>query len=361
MSTPDAMAIEMAALRAELDAETPEVEDVEEATPEADSVESDPGADEESEGEESEEESEPALEEADGEAARAEVAKMFADGDLKGACAKLGLDPAIFKLNNRQFAAARKAESEAKRLASEAETRQAATEARAKQAEALQAGAEKVYGPIVAGNKAYRVDRDMAKAKAALELMFEDKFENIVENIQKGVQPLSAAELRVIELERKLTEEKAQKEQETAAQSSQQQHKADVDKVSSKLAGTPLEGVEGAAEDIVKVLRASYNPALKKNTLTLREAYQQVKATYAKKAAQLSRLTGKPKAAADEDEEPAAKPAKRGAVRKPIAGTSRPAPAAKPLTEDERMQAEMAAARREFEAEQRRTARRAKR
>lgn len=338
---------EMAELRAELGGQKAP----EEAAPEADSVEGDPEADEESE-ETEEEESEPALEEADGEAARAEVAKLFADGDLKGACDKLGLDPAIFKLNNRQFAAARKAESEAKRLTAEASAREAAAEARAKQAEALQAGAEKVYGPIVAGNRAYRVDRDMAKAKAALELLFEDSFENVVANIQKGVQPLTPAELRVIELEKKLEAEKAAKEKESASATAAQQQAQDVEKVSARLAGTPLEGVEGAAEEIVKAIRASYNPALKKHTVTLKEAYQQVKAAYAKKAAQLAKLAGKPRAAA-EDDEPEAKPAKRGAVRKPIAGTRAPAPA-RALTEEEKMAAEMKQARREFEAQQRR-------
>lgn len=352
------VAAEMDAAMAELRAELGGDEDSsEEATPEADSVEGDPGEDEESEEEESEEEeTEEPLETEDGEAARAEVAKLFAEGNLKEACAKLDLDPAIFKVNNRQFAAARKAETEAKRLEAAAAAREAAAAAKLAESEALRTGAEKVYGPIVAGNKAYRVDKDMAKARAAIELLLEDKWENIQAQINKGATPLTPAELRVIELEQKLEAEKATKATADAAAAEAAQHAKDVAAVTTRLEKTPLAGVEGAAEEIVKVIRASYNPALKKNTLTLKEAYQQVKTAYAKKAAQLAKLTGKPPAKKDEEEEPPAKPAKRGApARKPIAG-GKP-PAGKVLSEEERIDAEMRAARKEFEAEQRRAAR----
>lgn len=342
---------EMTAAMAELRAELGGDDSAEEAAPEADSVEGDPEADEESE--EEEEEKEEPLEDEDGEAARAEVAKLFADGDLKGACAKLGLDPAIFKLNNRQFAAARKAEQNAAAEKARAEKALAESAARAEKAESVQRAAEQLYGPVVAGNKAYRVDKDMAKARAAIELLFEDRWENIKAQIEKGATPLSPAELRVIELEQRLEAEKKEKEKGDAAATAAAQHAEDVAKVTGKLAGTPLEGVEGAAEDIVKVLRASYNPALKKNTLTLKEAYGQVKAAYAKKAAQLAKLTGKPETV----EEDAPPPARRGVTRKPIAGDRKNPPPAKVLTEEERIDAEMAQARKEFEAEQRRLAR----
>lgn len=335
----------MAELRAELggDDSAPE-----EAAPEAESVEGDPEADEESEDEESEE-TEEALEDESGETARAEVAKLFADGDLKGACDKLGLDPSIFKLNNRQFAAARKAESEAKRRDAESRARDEQASSKLQQAEALNKGAEETYGPIAAGSLAYRRDRDTTKARAAIELMFGAPWEQIKTELDKGVKPLSPAELRVIELERKLEAEKANKTQTDAAAAAAAQHTADVAKVESKLAGTPLEGVEGAAEDIVKVIRASYNPALKKHTLTLKEAYQQVKAANVKKAAQLAKLSGRPPKPKDDSDE---RPAKRG-QRKPIAGTRKPEASA-PLTEEQRMDLEMAQARREFDAQQRR-------
>lgn len=346
------VAAEMDAAMAELRAELGGDEDSsEEATPDADSVEGNPGEDEESE---EEEETEEPLETEDGEAARAEVAKLFAEGNLKEACAKLDLDPAIFKVNNRQFAAARKAETEAKRLEAAAAAREAAAAAKLAESEALRTGAEKVYGPIVAGNKAYRVDKDMAKARAAIELLLEDKWENIQAQINKGATPLTPAELRVIELEQRLEAEKTTKATADAAAAEAAQHAKDVAAVTTRLEKTPLAGVEGAAEEIVKVIRASYNPALKKNTLTLKEAYQQVKTAYAKKAAQLAKLTGKPKAL--DDDAPPDRPAKRGApARKPIAG-GKP-PAGKVLSEEERIDAEMRAARKEFEAEQRRAAR----
>lgn len=343
------MVAEMAELRAELG---PSDDAPEEAAPEAESVEGDPEADEESEDEEKEETEEP-LEAEGGEEARAEVAKLFADGNLKAACEKLGLDPGIFKVNNRQFAASRRAESEAKRLAAEAESRHAAAEARAKQAENLQAGAEKVYGPIVAGNKAYRVDRDMAKAKAAVELLFEDSWENIQAAIAKGAQPLTPAELQVAQLRKELEDERAAKRAENEQTSTAAQQAADVAKVAAALAKTPLADVDGAAEEIVRTIRASYNPALKKNTKTLKEAYAEVKSAYAKKAAQLSKLTSRP--AVKVEEEPTPSRAPRGApARKPLASPRTPA---KPLSAEDAMEAEMKAARKEFEADQRRAAR----
>lgn len=341
------MTAAMAELRAEL---APEGES---AAPEADSVESDPGEDDESEDEEAT--ADGPLESEDGEAARAEVAKLFADGNLKGAAEKLGLDPSIFKLNNRQFAAARQAENAAKRLTAEAATREAEAATALAKSEALRTGAEKVYGPIVAGNKAYRVDKDMAKARAAVELLFEDRWENIKAQIEKGATPLTPAELRVIELEQRLDAEKKAKETQDASATAAQQQAQDVATVTAKLASTPLAGVDGAAEDIVKVIRASYNPALKKNTKTLKEAYAEVKAAYAKKAAQLAKLS-RPAKAEEDEEEPAPKPRRGAPARKPIAGQKAPK-ADKPLTDEEKMEAEMAAARKEFDAEQRRAAR----
>jgi hypothetical protein len=344
------MEAEMSELRAELGGE----DAAESATTEAESVEGDPEADTASEDEESEEKDEPAetLEDERGETARAEVAKLFAEGNLKGACEKLGLDPTIFKVNNRQFAAARKAESEAKRLDAAAAAREAAAAAKLAESESLRTGAEKVYGPIVAGNKAYRVDRDMNKAKAAVELLFEDTWENIQAAIAKGSVALSPAELQVAQLRKELEDERAAKAADGASAAAAQQHAKDVEAVTGRLASTPLAGVEGAAEEIVKVIRASYNPALKKNTKTLKEAYAEVKAGLAKKAAQLAKLTGAKPSATPEPE----RPAKRGAVRKPIAGDRKPAQGVA-LTEEQKMEAEMAAARKEFDAEQRRAAR----
>lgn len=347
----DRMAVEMAQLHAELGDSDEDVS--ESAAPEADGVEGDPGEDDESKEEDKEEPAEP-LEAEGGDEARAEVAKLFADGDLKAACAKLGLDPGIFKVNNRQFAAARQAESSAKRAAAEATARDTAAAAALAQSEALRTGAEKVYGPIVAGNKAYRVDRDMAKAKAAVELLFEDSWENIQAAIAKGVQPLSPAELRVIELERRLEAEKTEKTTKDTADAAAAQQTADVAKVTTALAKTPLADVEGAAAAIVKVIRASYNPALKKNTKTLKEAYAEVKAGYVKQVAQLAKLSGRaPKV---EDEPEPAPRGKRGApARKPLASAQRTPPAK--VSAEDAMDAEMQAARKEFEAEQRRAAR----
>src|SRR5690606_28338874 len=163
MSTESDVAAEIASELASLQAEqgSAEVAEPEEAAPEADSVESDPEADEPSEEIETEEGAP-----ADAEAFRAELAELIDAGDLRAAAAKLGLDPSVFKLDNRQFKAARVTAREAKAKAAEALAAQ-------QRAEKLQADAEAVYGPIVAGGHAYKAG-DMAKARAALELLLED-------------------------------------------------------------------------------------------------------------------------------------------------------------------------------------------
>lgn len=341
---------EMAAAMSELHAELGDSDEdaSESAAPEADSVKGDPEADEKSEDEESEEELEDPEQDAGSEEARAEVAKLFSDGDLKGACAKLGLDPSIFKLNNRQFAAARKAETSARADKAAADQALASATQRAEQAERLKSGAEQAYGPIAAGFRAYKVDKDMTKAKAAIELMFEDTFENVKSAIEKGARPMSAEALQLAELKQQMANDRAAAAAAKTTETAAAERATFVVKIGTALSKTPLADVDGASEAVAKAIEASWNPALKKHTLTLKEAYTQVKAGYAKQAAALAKLSAPKAKIADEPE----KPAKRGApARKPLAGVRQ---AAKPLTQEETMAAEMAAARKEWAAEQRR-------
>lgn len=282
MSSTESDEAEFAAVLAEMQAEQPSADTDEVAEENVDEGQ-DPELDDNQEDSGDEPEGEP-LEGTDAETLRTEVADLLDKGDLKKACEKLGVDPAIFKINNRQFAAIRKGETEAKRLHIEADTKLT-------KAEQVQKRAEEIYGPIVAGSKSAR-NGDWSTAKSAIEVMFEMPFEKVVESIQKGVKPLDPAQAEVMKLRKELEEERANKAKEETKTAETNQHIKDVQLVTGKLAGTPLEGIEGAAEEIVKTIRASYNPALKKNTLTLREAYKQVKTAYEKKAAQLARLAG---------------------------------------------------------------------
>lgn len=339
----DAIAAELATLQVE---EAPEGE---ETAPEAGEDASDPEADEESE---ETEENEDSLEEtpAEGDASVDEIRDLIDSGDLKAAAEKLGLDPSIFKLNNRQFKASRSAVKEAKAAKTEAEARAAAAEAAQKRAEDLNTKAEEVYGPVVAGRHHYK-GGNVLEARAALELLFEDTFESIVANMAKGAKAMDPAQLEVQKLRRELAAEKAAKEAEAAKQTDAQQTATEIGAITAKLKGTPLEELgEEAATEIHRVIRASYNKALGKNTVTLKEAYQQVKKAYADKAAKLVKLTGKPTAAP-------AKPAREPLNKTKLAPR---VPAGKKLTPEQEFAAELALAKKETQAAARREQRRAR-
>jgi hypothetical protein len=302
------IASELASLQAEQGSAT------EEAAPEADSVEGEPEASEELEETEDSEADEPLAEPDAGVDA---VRDLIDAGDLAGAAKLLGLDPSVFKLNNRQFKAARVTAKEAKTAAAEASAKAALAESAQKQAETLNAKAEEIYGPVVAGKHHYR-QGDVLKARAAMELMFEDTFENIVANMAKGAKAIDPAQLEVLKLRRELDAERAAKATETAAATEAQAQATELAGIAAKLKGTPLEALsDEAAADIQKVIRASYNKALGRYTKTLKEAYAEVKTGYTAKAAKLAAL-GKP----------AAKPATKPEVRKPLVAPRAPAKAA---------------------------------
>src|SRR5688572_15084487 len=281
------IASELASLQAEQGSEP------EEAAPEADSVEGDPEADEESEEIEEEPEDEPIVD-GDAEAFKSELAELIDAGDLKAAAEKLGLDPSVFKLDNRKFKAARTLEREAKASRTEAETRAAAAEAARRQAEALNTKAEEIYGPVVAGKHHY-AKGEVLEARAALELMFGDTFENIVTNLAKGAKALDPATLEVRKLRKQIEDDKAARAAETAKLTEAQQTASEISAIAARLQNTPLADLaDEAAADIHKVISASFNKALGKQTITLKEAYAKVKADYAAKAAKLAKLGAAP-------------------------------------------------------------------
>jgi hypothetical protein len=345
------IASELASLQAE---QAPEGE---EAATEADSVEGEPEADEESgeiEEELEETDEDDVLEDpersAGAEDFKSELAELIDSGDLKAAAEKLGLDPSVFKLNNRQYKAARTAVREAKAAKTEAETRAAAAEQAKTQAEQLNTKAEEIYGPVVAGKHHYK-NGDVLQARAALELLFEDTFENIFATMAKGAKALDPAQLEVQKLRRELAAEKAAKEAETATQTAAQQQATEVAAIAAKLKGTPLEELsDEAAGEIYKLVRASYNSALKKHTVTVKEAYKTVKAAYAAKAAKLAKL-GAPKGTTP-------KPKPRETLTQTKLAPR--VPAGRKLTEEQEFAAELAAAKKETQAAARRESRRAK-
>lgn len=341
---------EFTALLAELQAEQPADTDGEEAEPEAD-VNSNPAADDESEETEALEDATADAEqpEAAPDATLDEIAAMLQAGDLKGAALKLKLDPAIFKLNSKQFTAMRKGLADAGAARKAAEQLSTAAAADKAKWEGIQKQAEEIYGPIVAGAKAYK-NGEHLQAKAAIELIFGDSFEHVVAGIARAAKGLDPAQVEVIKLRRELAEKDAKAAAERAQAEAAHTERAQDAQILGKLKGTPLEGLDDAASEIGKVVRASLDPRTGQYSKTVREAYAEVKAAYQAKAARLSKLTSKP---AEKPTAPA---------RAPLAPVRKVA--AKPATKEDKQAraeaefaAELEAAKRETAAQERRTRR----
>jgi hypothetical protein len=279
-----AEAAEFAALVAELEAPQGDEDDADGAAPEGDSS-ADPDEDDDTDSElededepaEDDEEDEDLDDDDDGESLDAnEVAakKLFEAGDIKGACKRLGLDPKIFKVKPREFTAMRKGLADAKKLAEEGRTKAA-------KGEKLRADAEQVYGPIVAGFQAYK-GGDPMKLRAAIELMCEDSFENVVATVARAAKGLDPAQVEVIKLRKELADrEAAQKAEQTKAQT-EAQAKTEVAKLSRAIKNTPLAKIDGAAQEIYDLVAASFDGT--GYGLTAKQAYAQVKAKHAKVA-----------------------------------------------------------------------------
>jgi hypothetical protein len=267
---------EFTALLAELDA--PDTDDGEEPaaeeTPEPE-LEDEPEAEED---EPADEEDEPEAQEDELEApaglskGETEAAKLLKAGNVKEACKRLGIDPKLLKVNPREFTAMRKGLADAEKLSREGSAAQAA-------GEKLRKDAESVYGPIVAGFKAYREGNPM-QLRAAIELMCEDSLENAVATMARAAKGLDPAQVEVLKLRKELKDreeaQRAETEKQTAAAAATQE----VATIAGKLKDTPLAKIPGAAQEIYDLVRGSYKPGTGYG-LTVKEAYTQVKAKHA--------------------------------------------------------------------------------
>ena len=355
-----AEAAEFASLLADLEAEEGAPGDSEEAAPETDSVEGDPEADGESEDEENEDEDEdeeledaPAASE-DVESFKSELAELIDAGDLKSACAKLGLDPSIFKLNNRQFKAARTSVREAKQLKAQADAALQTSKAEKSQADQLMAAARQTYGTAAAGFQAYQ-QGDPTQVRAAIEAMAGDTFENVVATVARAAKGMDPGQVEVLKLRRELAAEKARQTAEQTQAQAKAEEAAQVAQIAGKLSGTPLAALaDEAAADIFQVLQASKHPTLGKYTKTVKEAYAEVKAIYAARAAKLAAVT------ADKGKKGKVVPPKD--KRRPLdrAPTADRRPAGKQMTEEEEFQLELKAAERMTQKQARERSRRSR-
>jgi hypothetical protein len=196
-------------------------------------------------------------------------------GNINGFAKKLGIDPKLLKVDPRQFAAMRRGLADAARLEREGK-------AKVEKGTQLHQQAEQVYGPIVAGFKAYKQGNPL-NLRAAIELMCEDSFENVIASVGKAAKGLDPTQVEVIKLRKEMADRDAAQAAEKAKQTEAQHTAAEVSKLSSKLAGTPLAKIDGAAEEIYALVRNSYDGS--GYTLTVKEAYAQVKSKHAKIAA----------------------------------------------------------------------------
>lgn len=265
---------EFNALMAEIKApDTDEEGDTEEAEETSDVPEEDEEAEDESEEDDLDDEDEDEGEALD---ANEKAAKaLFESGNIKGACKRLGIDPKIFKVNPREFTAMRKGLKDGAKFKTEGLAAKAA-------GEKLQKDAENVYGPIVAGFQAYQRG-DYTSLRSAVEIMCEDTFENVVAKVARAAKGMDPGQVEVLKLRKELKERdtKANEEQ-TKAQAAVQEAK-EVQVLTGKLKGTPLEKVPGAAKEVYDLVRASYDGV--GYGLTVKEAYAQTKAKYAALAA----------------------------------------------------------------------------
>lgn len=297
----EAEAAEFAALVAELSAEQVEGEEDagdEEAAPEADSSR-DPEEDEESE-EEQENEPEGSEDETDEEGEEdpdeeddpddleaglspqeTEAAKMFLDGKIKEACKRLGLDPKIFKIKPREFTAMRKGLREA-----DQKLRQATVLER--QGRQLNEQAENTYGAIVAGFRAYKGGEPL-KVKAAIELMAEDSFENIVATVARAAKGLSPAEVELMKIRKEREDEKRAENERKVSEGVAAQEAKEIATLTTRLAKTPLAKVPTAAAEIRALVVKSFDGT--GYGTTVQEAYKEVRAKY---TALAEAVTGKP-------------------------------------------------------------------
>lgn len=349
-------AADFAAVLAELHAEEAGASVDAAATPD-DEGDDEPGDEADEAGEELDEDAEETedpetLEPEAASAVKATLRGLLEAGKLKDLAKALDVDPSIFKTNPRQFAAMRKGLSDAATAKAAADA--AATEGRTKlqQAEQLTTSAQTTYGPIVAARRAADAG-DWSTAKAAVELIFPGRtFQEISASIARADKGLDPGQVEVIKLRRELAARDAAVEAAKATQTEAQTTAAHVAGVEGKLKGTPLEGVEGAAKDIVALVHASKIPG-GGYSKTVQQAYAEVKAALAKKATQLARLAPKSAAAV------AAKPA--GASRVTQAERTKVAPAKVKLTpkqqEEVDFKAVLAEAKRDTEAQERKARR----
>lgn len=247
------------------------------------------------------------------------VSQLLVDGDLAGACKALGIDPKILKINQPKFEAMRKGLKEAKELREAATAATTAAAAEDTRVKAVLADAKKTYGPLVDLKNSLKLG-DYYAAKELLESLAPQgvTFQQIAEGIvqaAKGVSPAEANLRRQLKQEREdraAAEAKAQKERDDAQTATQTEalNKKNLLGAQKRLTGTAFDGVEGAAEKLVKIVADNWDYDRKGLKIPIAECVKLLaKDPIISKLVELKKLKGKGAA-------PAAKVVVRNRVQK---------------------------------------------
>lgn len=177
----------------------------------------------------------------------------------------LGLDPKVIDVNDAKLRAMRQGLKEARE-------RDAAATTKAKQVEIALAEGKRQYGPLVDLKLALAAG-DFAAAKDLLEALAPQgtSYKQIAEGIARAAAGMSPSEalyrkkLREMEAEnaRKAEEAKAQEERTKTEQSAADTAKRNLEGAKRMLSKTPFESIPGAAEKLVELAAANWDPVKK--------------------------------------------------------------------------------------------------
>jgi hypothetical protein len=201
----------------------------------------------------------------------ASIRQKFIDGDIEDALKELGVDPKVLGVNGPKLIAMRKGLAEAKNLKARADGILKDAAAKEQNAQAIIADGKKTYGHLVDLKHALKLGEYTA-AKDILEALAPEGviYKQIAEGLAKAASGMSPAEV----IYRKKLREMAAKEQADAEAAEQAKAKASQpapEAVQAKnlaganalLKGTPLEGVAGAAEAVVRIAAEQWDPVKK--------------------------------------------------------------------------------------------------
>jgi len=200
------------------------------------------------------------------------VGQQIADGDLAGACKKLGIDPKILNINVPKFEAMRKGLKETRTREAAAVAAETAAKTAQTHADAVMADAKSKYGDLVDLKLSVKAG-DFYAVREILEALAPDgtPIQKILEGIALAAKNVSPTEIAYKRKLRELaTKEQADKDAAKAAEAANaakadETARAERNKTGAAklLKGTPYEDLPGAAEALVKLAADHWDPVKK--------------------------------------------------------------------------------------------------